>query len=54
VIVLLSKVSVKSNDIGCEKRHSKIMLPQGQTYRTRDYLAVLPTNPVEIVYQVLQ
>jgi cytochrome P450/NADPH-cytochrome P450 reductase len=50
VIVLLNKVSVKSNDIGRERRHVEIMLSQGQTYRTGDYLAVLPTNPVVIVF----
>jgi cytochrome P450/NADPH-cytochrome P450 reductase len=36
------------------KRHLEIKLPKRQTYRTGDYLAVLPTNPIEIVYRVLK
>ena len=35
-------------------RHVEIQLPKGQTYRAGDYLAVLPTNAVEVVYRVLK
>lgn len=44
----------EASEIGLEKRHIEIELPKGQTYRAGDYLAVLPTNPPEIVRQVLQ
>lgn len=52
--VLQNKILTKATATGPEKRHLEIQLPQGQTYRTGDYLAVLPTNPVEIVLRVLK
>lgn len=36
------------------KRHLKIQLPEGETYRAGDYLAVLPTNPDINVTRVLK
>jgi cytochrome P450/NADPH-cytochrome P450 reductase len=35
------------------KRHIGIRLPSGSTYRAGDYLAVLPTNPPDLVKRVL-
>lgn len=35
------------------KRHLEIALPVGQSYRTGDYLAVLPLNPVSVVDRAL-
>lgn len=35
------------------KRHLEISLPEGQNYRTGDYLAVLPRNPAPAVSRVL-
>ncbi|CAF4212977.1 unnamed protein product, partial [Adineta steineri] len=46
--------AVEANEIGPMKRHLEIQLPKGQTYRTGDYLSVLPTNPIEIVSRVLK
>jgi cytochrome P450/NADPH-cytochrome P450 reductase len=53
-IVVQNKILTQATDIGPEKRHLEIKLPQGQTYRTGDYLAVLPTNPIEIVCRLLK
>ncbi|CAF0826230.1 unnamed protein product [Adineta steineri] len=53
-IVLQNKILVEANEIGPMKRHLEIQLPKGQTYRTGDYLSVLPTNPIEIVSRVLK
>ncbi|KDN34995.1 riboflavin synthase domain-like protein, partial [Tilletiaria anomala UBC 951] len=36
------------------KRHVKIRLPEGQTYRSGDYLAVLPKNPPQVIERVLR
>lgn len=36
------------------KRHIEIALPEGQTYRAGDYLAVLPLNPPENVDRALR
>ena len=35
------------------KRHLEIALPEGMTYRTGDYLAVLPLNPAALVDRAL-
>ena len=35
------------------KRHVEIALPEGMTYRTGDYLAVLPLNPGDLVQRAL-
>ncbi|WP_030434831.1 bifunctional cytochrome P450/NADPH--P450 reductase [Actinoplanes subtropicus] len=35
------------------KRHLEIALPEGRTYRTGDYLAVLPLNPSAVVDRAL-
>ena len=52
--VVQNKVLNEASEIGPEKRHLEVKLPEGQTYRTGDYLAVLPTNPTEIVARVLK
>ncbi|CAF1071748.1 unnamed protein product [Rotaria sordida] len=45
---------IEASEIGPMKLHLEIQLPKGQTYHTEDYLAVLSTNPIEIVYRVLK
>ena len=35
------------------KRHVEIALPEGMSYRTGDYLAVLPLNPSDLVQRAL-
>lgn len=37
-----------------EKRHLEVQLPTGMTYRSGDYLAVLPINPIENVQRVMR
>ena len=37
-----------------EKRHLEIQLPQGMTYETGDYLAILPLNPMENVTRAMK
>jgi cytochrome P450/NADPH-cytochrome P450 reductase len=46
-------VLAKASELGPEKRHIVIDLPKGQTYRSGDYLAILPLNPPETVRRVL-
>ncbi|CAF3919426.1 unnamed protein product [Rotaria sordida] len=53
-IVLENKILVQANDIIPTIKHLEIKLPKGQTYHTGDYLAILPSNPIEIVYRVLK
>ncbi|UJR17947.1 hypothetical protein I4U23_004846 [Adineta vaga] len=53
-IVLKNEILVEANELGPMKRHLEIQLPKEQTYRTGDYLAVLPTNPIEIVSRILK
>jgi len=53
-IVLKNNILVEANEIGPMKRHLEIQLPKGQTYRAGDYLAVLPTNPIEIISRILK
>ncbi|CAF0853595.1 unnamed protein product [Adineta steineri] len=53
-IVLQNKILVQASEIDPMKRHLEIKLPKGQTYRSGDYLAVLPTNPTEMVDRVLK
>jgi cytochrome P450/NADPH-cytochrome P450 reductase len=36
------------------KRHIEISLPEGVTYQTGDYLAILPTNPDQTVHRALR
>ncbi len=43
-----------SSPLGRSKRHLEIRLPEGMTYRSGDYLAVLLTNPDETVTRVLK
>ena len=43
-----------SSPLGRSKRHVEIKLPEGMTYRTGDYLAVLPTNPPQNVERALR
>ncbi|CAF1114205.1 unnamed protein product [Adineta steineri] len=53
-IVKDNKLLVEASELGPAKRHIEIELPKGQTYRTGDYLAVLPTNPTEVVQRVFK
>lgn len=53
-IVNENKLLVEASELGPAKRHIEIELPKGQTYRTGDYLAVLPINPIEVVRRVLK
>ncbi|CAF1442470.1 unnamed protein product [Didymodactylos carnosus] len=53
-IVKENKLLAEASELGPAKRHIEIELPKGQTYRTGDYLAVLPMNPVEVVRRVLK
>jgi cytochrome P450/NADPH-cytochrome P450 reductase len=46
-LVDLSKPNARS------KRHVEIALPEGMSYRTGDYLAVLPLNPSDLVQRAL-
>ncbi|MEE7501949.1 bifunctional cytochrome P450/NADPH--P450 reductase [Methylobacterium mesophilicum] len=43
-----------SSPLGRSKRHIVIALPEGMTYRTGDYLAVLPRNPRPDVERALR
>jgi cytochrome P450/NADPH-cytochrome P450 reductase len=43
-----------SSPLGRSKRHIEIVLPEGMTYRTGDYLAVLPRNPRQDVERGLR
>jgi cytochrome P450/NADPH-cytochrome P450 reductase len=43
-----------SSPLGRSKLHIEIALPEGMTYRAGDYLAVLPTNPVQNVERALR
>ncbi|KAJ3570152.1 hypothetical protein NPX13_g5828 [Xylaria arbuscula] len=36
-------------EVGTEKRHMEIELPEGVTYEPGDYLVVLPTNPPDLI-----
>ncbi|CAF0931376.1 unnamed protein product, partial [Didymodactylos carnosus] len=46
-----NKLLAEANELGPAKRYLEIELPKGQTYRAGDYLAILPTNPIEIVHR---
>lgn len=37
-----------------EKRHLRVKLPEGMTYDTGDYLAILPLNPTENVTRIMK
>ena len=52
-IVKENKILTEASELGPAKRHVEIELPKGQTYRTGDYLAVLPVNSNEVVDRVL-
>ena len=47
-------VLIQANQIHPTVHHLEIQLPQGQTYRSGDYLAILPTNPIQTIHRVLQ
>ncbi|UJR24902.1 hypothetical protein I4U23_006268 [Adineta vaga] len=49
-----TKVLTIATEINPTILHMEIELPKGQTYRSGDYLAILPTNPIQIVHRVLQ
>ncbi|CAF2728796.1 unnamed protein product [Rotaria sp. Silwood2] len=53
-IVTENKLIVEDSELGPAKRHIEIELPKGQTYHAGDYLAILPTNPPELVRQILK
>ena len=53
-LVLENRLLVAPNDHGPSVRHLEIKLPKGQSYRAGDYLAVLPSNPIEVVSRVLR
>jgi len=50
--VIANRVLTKGN--GPVKRHIEIQLPTDMTYRAGDYLAILPSNPLENVRRVLK
>lgn len=52
--VLENRALVESTNDLATVRHIEIQLPKGQTYRAGDYLAILPTNPMETVSRVLK
>jgi cytochrome P450/NADPH-cytochrome P450 reductase len=41
-----------NHELGRSKRFLKLRLPEGVTYRTGDHLAVLPSNPADLVERV--
>ena len=43
-----------SSPLGRSKRHLEIKLPKGMSYRTGDYLTVLPSNPPQNVERALR
>ena len=43
-----------ASPLGHSKREVEIALPAGMTYRAGDYLAVLPTNPIQNVERALR
>ncbi|RWA11113.1 hypothetical protein EKO27_g3987 [Xylaria grammica] len=43
---------IAGSEVGSAKRHIEIELPEGVTYEPGDYLAVLPTNPPDIIRRV--
>lgn len=51
VKVLTKGVSYESRGI---KKHLEIKLPEGMTYKSGDYLAVLPINPKQSVHRALR
>ena len=54
-IIIENRELVNMNHpLGRSKRHIKIQLPEGTTYRAGDYLAILPTNPKSSVDRVLR
>ena len=53
-LVVANQIIASSSETSPTVRHLEIKLPKGQTYRAGDYLSVLPSNPMEIVYRVLQ
>ena len=52
--ILQNKVLVEANEVVSTIRHLEIKLPKEQIYHTGDYLAILPSNPIEIVSRVLK
>ncbi|KAL1306999.1 hypothetical protein AAFC00_005629 [Neodothiora populina] len=50
---VLDARSLSSSDAP-EKRHIEIQLPSNMTYRSGDYLAILPINPPEIVMRAMR
>ena len=53
-LVLANQIVVSFSKTSPTIRHLEIKLPKGQTCRPGDYLSVLPSNSMEIVYRVLQ
>ncbi|KAJ1552080.1 hypothetical protein HK405_012755, partial [Cladochytrium tenue] len=55
--VVVSNTRLTADELklgGLEKRHVELRLPDGMTYRSGDYLAIMPTNPASEVQRVLR
>ncbi|KAI1321539.1 cytochrome P450 [Xylariaceae sp. FL0255] len=50
-IIKMNK-KIAGTEVGPEKRHIEIELPEGATYEPGDYLVVLPTNPPDVINRV--
>ncbi|KAJ4298046.1 hypothetical protein N0V90_005945 [Kalmusia sp. IMI 367209] len=53
-IVTQSRILVRDAEGRLLKKHLEIRLPEGTSYRTGDYLAILPINPSETVHRVMR
>jgi cytochrome P450/NADPH-cytochrome P450 reductase len=51
-MTVLANDEMVTNPIGKSKRHLRIRLPEGVTYRTGDHLTVLPSNSPSLVERV--
>ncbi|KAM0326101.1 hypothetical protein ACHAQA_006694 [Verticillium albo-atrum] len=52
--VIAEKVLTSGNRYNGAKKHLEMKLPEGITYKSGDYLAVLPINPKENVHRVFR
>ncbi|PWN52918.1 cytochrome P450 family protein [Violaceomyces palustris] len=52
--VVRHEVLVEASELGPAKHHIEIQLPDGQTYRSGDYLSVFPKNPQPAVDRILK
>ncbi|KAF5001118.1 hypothetical protein FGRMN_1229 [Fusarium graminum] len=51
---IVTDVSLLTKPGAPMKRHIAIRLPTGTTYRSGDYLAILPLNPPQVIHRVMQ